>query len=307
MMTKNTAIILVNWNGKELTLSCLASLKKLKGQDNPLIIVVDNNSSDDSVSAIQKQFPDISIIQNERNVGFTGGNNRGIEYALGRGVEFIWLLNNDTVVHPDAFRSLLSAFNDEIVGIAGSKIYFAPGYEFHKNSYTKSERGHVLWYAGGKIDWNNVYGSHRGVDEVDKGQYDMTEETEFITGCSMMVRRKVFEKIGTFDEKYYLYLEDLDFSVRARKAGFRLLYVPASVIWHKNAGSTARPGHSLHEYYFTRNRLLLGKKFASFRTKAALVREAGKFLIRGSAVKRRAVFDALLCRFGDRYTWKGNP
>lgn len=281
------AIILVNWNGKEDTLACLASLRSL------LTIVVDNGSTDDSVSVIRKKFPDVEVIKTGKNLGFAGGNNVGIRRALEAGVEFVWLLNNDTVADNNALAALVRSFDDERVGIAGSKIYFEAGREYHHDRYTRKDRGRVLWYAGGIIDWDNMYASHRGVDEVDRGQYDLAEETPFVTGCSMMIRKEVFDHIGLLDERFFAYLEDLDFCLRAEKAGYKLLYVPQSVIWHKNAGSSG-VGSDTHQYYMTKNRLIVGFRYAPIRTRFALIRESARTLVFGPSIRRKAILDALL-------------
>jgi len=297
----NISIILVNWNGKNDTLACLTSLQNVsrvtpacrQGRCHVSTIVVDNGSTDDSVIVIRKRFPKVEIVENGKNLGFSGGNNVGIRHALEKSADFVWLLNNDTVVDKNALLLLVDAFRDNRVGIAGSKIYFAPGHEFHKERYQKTELGKVLWYAGGLIDWNNMYASHRGVDEVDQGQYDRMEETPFVTGCSMMVRKEVFEKIGLLDEKFFAYLEDVDFCLRAKRTGYKLLYVPRSIVWHKNAGSSG-VGSGLHQYYMTRNRLLIGMRYAPLRTKIALLKECVRF----TSIRRRAYLDALLGRYG---------
>ena len=293
--------VIVNWNGKKDTDVCLASLARADTRNVKFhVLVVDNGSSDDSVQYLQKKYPWVTVLPTGANLGFTGGNNVGIKYALSHGADFIWLLNNDTFVDK-AVLSMVDQFDDPKVGICGSKIYFAPRHEFHADRYTENERGRVFWYAGGLVDWQNMYASHRGVDEVDHGQYDKTIETPFITGCSMMIRRRVFERVGLLDDRYYLYLEDLDFCLRARQAGFTLLYVPTSVLWHINAGSSARPGNPLHEYYITRNRLLLGFRYAPARTRFALFRESVRFAFQGTPVRRKAVTDALLGRYGNRF------
>ena len=300
----HVSIVIVNWNGVKDTCVLLDSIRKLHVGDITLdTIVVDNGSTNDSVSILKKKYPWIHLIEAGENLGFSGGNNVGIRAALDRSAELVWLLNNDTYIHPDALR-LVDAFQDSNVGIAGSKIYFAKGYEYHKDRYTASEQGKVIWYAGGRIDWQNMYASHRGVDEVDHGQYNQTFSTEFVTGCSMMVSRKVFERIGLLDDAYYLYLEDVDFSLRAKRSGFDLVYYPGSVVWHVNAGSTGGPGNRVHEYYQTRNRLLAGMRYAPLRTKVALVRESIRFLIFGSRVKQRAILDAMFARWGKRYETK---
>lgn len=292
-------VIIVNWNGRSDTLACLDSFARVRTFGNTLkIVVVDNGSTDGSYKAIREKFPDVTVLETGKNLGFTGANNTGIAYGRKQKAEYIWLVNNDTVVDPGCL-AILDAFTDPSVGIAGSKIYFAPGHEFHAQRYTKSERGKVIWYAGGKIDWKNMYASHRGVDEVDHGQYNSREETAFVTGCSMMVRSRVFETVGVLDDRYFLYLEDLDYCLRAKHAGFKIMYVPASVLWHVNAGSSARPGNALHEYYFTRNRLLLGFTYAPVRTKLALIREAMGF---SSPVRKKAFRDWVLGRFGNRFS-----
>ena len=297
---KITAII-VNWNGYKDTLVCLDSLKRVNCNTAQLeVIVVDNGSADESVSVLRKSHPWVEVLETGRNLGFTGGNNFGMKYAMKRRTDFIWMLNNDTYVDEHVL-SFADVFADESVGACGSKIYFAPGHEYHLDRYTKSELGHVFWYAGGKVDWDNMYASHRGVDEVDTGQYDTISETPFITGCSFAIRTSLIENIGMLDDAYYLYLEDFDWSLRVNKAGYKTMYVPTSVLWHINAGSSGKPGNPTHEYYFTRNRLLVGFRYASFRTKFALVREAIKYVYSGSPVRRRAVIDAFTGKFGKQY------
>lgn len=299
-MTK-IAIVIVNWNGHADTAACLSSLQKLHTDGITVeTIVVDNGSTDDSVARLSKAFPAVTILRLDENLGFTGGNNTGIRYALKRSADYIWLLNNDTVADPESL-SLAGAFSDPTVGIAGSKIYFAPGREYHRNRYKKNERGRVFWFAGGLVDWANMYASHRGVDEVDAGQYDSSGDTMFVTGCSMMIRRSVLEKIGLLDDKFYLYLEDVDICLRARAAGFRLIYYPRSVVWHVNAGSSGGAGNPLHDYYMTRNRLLIGMRYAAFRTKLALLREAIQFLGSKNTERRQAVRDFFLGRWGKQY------
>ncbi len=294
-------IIIVNWNGKRDTIACLESLKLIRTPVSELsVIVVDNGSSDDSVEVIRRTNPWVTVLPAGKNLGFTGGNNIGIAYALSREADFIWLLNNDTIVEKNVL-SFLPVFDDPSVGACGSKIYFAKGHEYHHDRYTAGERGRVIWYAGGKVDWKNMYATHRGVDEVDHGQYNRPGETQFITGCSFVVRASVVTKVGMLDDRFYLYLEDLDWSLRIQHAGWKTMYAPESVVWHVNAGSSGRPGNPLHEYYFTRNRLLIGAKYAPMRTKLALFKEGIRFVFGKSAIARRAVLDALLNRFGKQY------
>lgn len=295
-------IVIVHWNGIEDTLHCLTSLSTMLIPDKTTVsvVVVDNGSTTDPTDAIHRVYKDAVVIRLLENRGFSGGNTEGMKYAMAHGATHIWLLNNDTVVDRGAL-SLLRAFRAPNVGIAGSKIYFAPGYEFHHDRYTKTERGRVFWYAGGIIDWNNMYASHKGVDEVDHGQYDRVTSTQFVTGCSFMVKREVVEKVGYFDNRLYLYLEDVDYSLRTKQVGWSLVYYPDSVLWHVNAGSSGGAGKLLHDYYITRNRLMIGMRFAPWRTKAALIREAFRFLFGKNATKRKAVIDAAFGRWGKQY------
>lgn len=249
------------------------------------------------------EYQQIIVDNNKKNLGFSGGNNEGIKKALSWGADAVLLLNDDTKIEKLAMKHLATAlFSSPGIGMTVPKIYFYPGYEFHKNRYNDSERGKVIWYAGGVVDWQNVYGKHIGVDEVDHGQYDRAKETEFASGCCVLIKRNVFEHVGFFDERYFLYLEDMDLSVRAKRAGFNILYEPKAIVWHKNAQSSG-VGEGLHDYFFTRNRLLFGALYASFRTKFALLRESIKILLRGSKWKRRGVLDFYFGRFGEG-SWK---
>lgn len=304
-------VVILNWNGKEFILQCLDSVRKLKTNGGELeIVVVDNASTDGSAELVEQRYKDlpagkasIKILRNKENLGFAEGNNVGIKYALEDSADFVLILNPDTIVDKDLIVQLIKVHkSDHQIGVVGPKIYFAPGYEFHKERYKPEERGRVIWYAGGLMDWQNVLASHRGVDEVDVGQYNRIEETDFISGCAMLVRKEVFDKIGLLDAKYFLYWEDNDFCQRAKKAGFKLIYVPEVKMFHLNAGSSAS-GSPLQEYYITRNRLLFGLRYASLRTKLALIKESFKLLITGRKWQKIGVKDFYLGKFG-RGSWQ---
>ena len=299
MNTSPVSVVIVNWNGREDTLQCLASLKPLSHSLRS-VIVVDNGSTESIKEVLEKSYAWVTCISLSENLGFAGGNNVGIKKALEDGAEFVWLLNNDTVVDKHVL-SILDGFRDPNVGACGSKIYFMKGREYHKDRYKEKDLGHVLWYAGGVIDWDNMYAMHRGVDQVDHGQYDSMEETAYITGCSMVIRSEVFKKIGLLDASYFMYLEDVEYCLRMQKHGFKTMYVPSSKLFHKNAGSTGGSGSKFHEYYQTRNRLVLGLQYAPVRTKAALLRESIRFLYKGPEQKRQAVFDAIRGKKGRGY------
>jgi len=155
----------------------------------------------------------------------------------------------------------------------------------------------VIWYAGGIIDWDNILAKHRGIDEVDRGQYEETSETPFATGCCMLIRKEVVEKIGLLDEKYFLYFEDVDYSLRAKKAGFKIVYFPKAHLWHKNAASSGKPGSATHVYYQTRNRLYFGFKYASLSTKKSLFFDSLKMIMKNN-LHKKACLDYYLGRMG---------
>jgi len=290
----NLAIIILNYNGQEFISECLESLRQLKtGTHSVHTLIVDNASTDNSPSLIASQFSEVTLIRNQENLGFAEGNNVGIRWALEKSFNAVMLLNNDTKVHPNLAKELITTDTP----LTSPKIYFYPGFEFHHDRYKAKDRGRVLWYAGGSIDWNNVLGIHRGVDEIDQGQYDQTTELDFATGCCLLIKREVFDTIGLLDPKYFLYFEDLDFCVRARRAQFAIGYVPRAILWHKNAQSS-QSGGQLHQYYFTRNRLLFGFRYAPWRTKQALFRHSLKLLRHGTSAERQGVIDFYLRRFG---------
>ena len=300
---KRVAIIIVNYNGWQDTIDCLKSISHLNLPDIKLhTVVIDNDSSNDSYDQLtefitkEEELVNVELVKLSSNLGFSGGTNVGIKSAIAQDDDYIMLLNNDTTVDLDLVTELVKAANKK-AGIVVPKIYFAKGYEYHKGRYTKAEQGKVIWYAGGQIDWNNMYASHRGVDEVDKGQYDVKEQTEFASGCCMLVSREVFDEVGYLDDDLFLYLEDLDFCLRSIKEGYEIIYKPKAMVWHKNASSSDKPGSKLHQYYLTRNRLIVGMRYAPIRTRVALLKESLKFFQKGG-VLRKAVRDYYLYNWG---------
>ena len=284
--------VVLNFNGAEYISRCLESLSRVKhGAYFFDIYVIDNNSWDDSVKLVQNKFPNANLTINQTNLGFAEGNNVGIRLALENKSDFVWIVNPDVYVAPDSLLNLLAgADNYKNAGIFSPKIYFAPGYEFHRDRYAKKDLGRVIWYAGGNIDWNNLIASHRGVDQVDTGKFDHDIETDFVSGACMLIRSRVFSTTGLLDPKYYLYFEENDLCQRARKFGWRLMYICQSVVWHANAQSTG-VGSSLQDYYITRNRLLFGLRYAPLRTKLSLVKQSLNLYLSGRPWQRRAVLD----------------
>lgn len=298
------SIVILNWNGRKDTLECLQSVKKLQIRDFVLeVILVDNASSDNTIKEIRRKHKHIIVLENEKNLGFAGGNNVGMKYAVENGADFVVVLNNDTTVKESLLVELLDAADrHKGAGILTPMIFFYPGYEFHKERYTQADKGRVIWYAGGQIDWDNVYASNMGVDDTDIGQYTKEHEVDFATGACMFVRREVLEKVGYFDEKYFLYLEDADFSMRAKLAGWKIIFVPDAHVWHKVSQSSSIGGE-LNDYFITRNRLLFGIRWAPLRAKFALLRESIMLLANGHDWQKQGVKDFFLGRF-EKGSWQ---
>jgi GT2 family glycosyltransferase len=283
-----TAVIILHYKNEQDTKDCLDSVFYPAKHH---YIVVANQGKHDFVRLILKKYKGIQVIRTDHNVGFSQGNNLGLKKALTMGCTDFLLLNNDTIAGEGLIDKMVQfAHSDSLNGLISPKIYFYKGCEYYSDKYERKELGKVIWYGGGKLDWNNVYASHRGVDEVDNGQYDETVETDFSTGCCMLVTKKAMEKTGFLDPKYFLYYEDIDYSVRVKKQGLKIIYFPPAFLWHKNASSSDKPGSAIHLYYQTRNRLYFGNKYASFRTKKSLLFESFRQLFMGGACKK-AVFD----------------
>ncbi len=297
----HVSVIIVNYNSHEDTLDCLHSLSVIKTTGFRMNTIVIDNASKDIFKLPEKLNNEtIEVLRSDANKGFTGGNNLGIYYAIEKyNSDYVLLLNNDTTVDENFLKELVrTAEADKRIGMVGSKIYFSKGCEFHKNSYEKSELGKVLWYAGGSIDWNHLAAFHRGVDEVDRGQFDTQTESEFATGCSVLVKREILEKVGTFDKRFFLYLEDVDWSVRVSKAGYKIAFCPTSVVYHKNAGSTGGSGSTIHDYYQTRNRLLFAFKHGSWNEIITALRIAFFTFLNGNQAQKQAVLHFFMMQFG---------
>lgn len=283
MTAPKAYVVLVNWNGHGAdTLACLESLDGLTYPD-ATVLVVDNGSTDDSVERIRAARPDVRLLETSANLGFAGGNNLGIRAAIDEGACYVWLLNNDTVVEPDALTVLVDALEaDPKAGAAGSKI-------------TYWDRPDVLWYAGGEFTPQGPV-HHRGIDEPDTGAYDAPQETEFITGCSLLLDATVLEKVGLMRDEYFLYWEETDLDWRIRAAGYALLYVPTSVVRHKVAASLGRDWGPAQTEYLARNmlhfyRLNRPDRYAAVRDR--LLWEGVKHVLRGRWALARATFSGM--------------
>jgi len=295
------SIIIVHYNSDKDTLLCLESLQKIKAPSFKFsILVVDNGSLKNFKLPRALQAEQVEIIRSEANLGFTGGNNLGMSYAREKyQADYFLLLNNDTIVDENFLNELYKASKEvEKPGLLCPKIYFEKGREFQQNSYEKKDLGKVLWYAGGSIDWLNLSAFHRGVDELDRGQFDHQKVSEFATGCCVLIPRAVLETVGRLDKNYFLYFEDVDLSVRVKQAGFSLNFVPTSVIWHKNAGGSGGAGSPTSVYYQTRNRLFFAFKHGNLKVKKTALRLWFQKLIFGTKFEQKAAFDLVLGKMG---------
>jgi GT2 family glycosyltransferase len=245
-MKPKIAIVILNWNGYADTSECIISLQKIT-YDNYQIVVVDNGSVKEDYLLLKKNFPEIEVIKSESNLGFTGGNNLGIQYAMKMNPDYLLLINNDTIVEPNFIQPLLNVFEeDKNAGIAAPQInYF---YDPQK-----------IWTAGGKI--SRLRGSGFAYsDRIESWIKPDNKSVTFVSGCCMLIKKEVFEKIGLFDENFFLYVEDADLCFRTTHAGYKIIVNHHSKILHKVSYSTKENLSYLPLYYVTRNRLYFAKK-----------------------------------------------
>lgn len=246
--TPKVSLIILNWNQKDITLECLKSVHKIT-YPNYQIIIVDNGSEDNSVSAIKNSFPEIKVIDNKSNLGVAGGRNVGIEYARQNNPDYLLLLDNDTIVNKDFITEMVNvAENDHQVGILTGKIYFYS----HPNK---------IWSAGGSLSLYRCNFSLIGYGEMDVGQYDTVKDVDHVTGSCLMIRNKVIDKIGVLDNNFNPYFgEDTDWCLRTKKEGYKITYVPKAKLWHHVIIKTTV--NNKYWYLKGRNLLLFMRKHA---------------------------------------------
>lgn len=256
-MDKKVYCIVLNWNGKHYLKKCLDSVgrstyKKLT------TIVVDNASTDGSQEFIKKNYQKIILLENKKNLGWTGGNNKGVRYALKQKADFIFILNNDTEIDKNCVEELVKILlGKKEVGIVGPKIYL---------SELNGKKTAKISFAGGKFTPNRYFGVHVGINKFDKGQYDKIKETEFVTGAAILIKSEVFKKIGLFDERFFIYYEEADFCLRAKKNGYNILFCPKAHVYHTFSG-TVELNSPFQNYFTTRNHYLFVEKNAPLTVK----------------------------------------
>lgn len=242
---------MLNWNQLDLTSACLKSLAQ---QDYPnyQVLLVDNGSTDGSARALHDMYPWVRIIEIPQNVGYSAANNVGIEHALEQGTDYVLLLNNDTQVDQRMLSQLVSAAeSDPSVGIVGPTMYYW-------------DPPDMIWGGDNRIDWKRARLIRRGFGNLCPPSTlcrQAPRDTDYVDTCAILAKRKVFQTVGLLDTRYFINFDDLDWNVRARKAGYRILYVPAACMWHK-VSATMGIGSPATTYYMTRNALLFFRTHA---------------------------------------------
>lgn len=299
MPTKKIYTIVVNHDGREYLRDCLGSLSRTKiAGYRHKIIFIDNASMDKSVIYVRKKFPKIRIKIFHRNKGFTGAVNFGMNYALKHHARYVLLINNDTKVRPTFLQKLIS-FVDRKKGIGiVSPLILYPGKE------------QKIWFAGGRIDPKRFSSGHLLLGEQIPLNLKKPYESEYLSGCCLLIKTKLIGEIGFLDDRYFLYYEDMDYCLRARKAGYKCFIVPKAKMIHKQNPSELDEAHK--EYYLTRNHLLILRKLAPFKIKLrehirTLKTIYEKMKIQDDNIIAQyallGIKDYLLRRFGKREHW----
>jgi len=219
MSQPRVACLVLNYNGREITLEAIASLRQMTYPAFD-VIHIDNGSTDGSSAAVAEAFPDVIQVRVEENKGPTHGLNRGLRRGLEGGYDYLLSLNNDIEVDPQMLTELVRlAESDATIGCVGPKTFY----------YWDRER---LWSTGGIIRFKESVTRERGMGEIDRGQYERDEEVDYLNGCAMLMRRSLVEQVGVWDPIFNLAVEDADWCMRIKRAGFRCMYAHRAVLWH---------------------------------------------------------------------------
>lgn len=245
-------IVVLTWNRAEAVISCLISLRALI-YGNLEVLVVDNHSTDDTVERLASIFPGEKIIVNDRNMGYTGGNNVGLRYALSQGADYVLLLNNDCTVHPRLV--------DELVGVAEQD----PGIAVVgcKNLHHDDRR--VVWAAWERVDYGPLLTRIYGRWQWDRPAFSRQRDVESVVGCGYLWRAAALEDVGPLDTEFFGYHEDVDWCYRARQKGWRVVYAGAAELYHRG-GLSSEPKYENHMpvmYFLGRNGVLFARKHGS--------------------------------------------
>lgn len=248
-MDKKVFIILLNYKGVEDTLECVKSLDNIE-YNNYEIVIVDNNSPDNSFDILNEKLgPKHHIISSGKNGGFAYGNNVGINFAMDNGADYVLLINNDTTVEKDFLKELVKSLElDEFYGIATGLIL---------NYYDKSK----VWFAGGEINWDRFYGYHLNENDNVNNISLNERKITFATGCLMLIKREVIDKVGCLPEEYFMYYEDVDYCAKIQEEGYNIIYNPKSVIYHKISAASGEAESPFSIKWNTKNRIRFMQKY----------------------------------------------
>lgn len=240
-------VVIVNRNSKKQLFICVKSIMEASDGKKCLIVVIDNDSTDTSLAMVRKSFPTVTIIEMKENTGYAKANNVGISYLLRKGAEYIFILNPDTIVEKHVIRKMVDYMSKhKRVGIVGPKIY---------------SQEQNIWSAGGMIDKVRYSGGLIGLGENDYDQYDDIKEVDYISGTAMCIKKEIFKKIGFLPEDYFIYYEDVEFCIKAKRAGFKAIYLPDAIIYHDESSYFGKNSPA-HQYYMARNHLYFEEKYA---------------------------------------------
>lgn len=268
-------VIVLNWNGWQDTIACLDSIKHTD-YANLKVIVVDNASTNDSVARIRQAHPDVTIISSEANLGFAGGNNLGIKRAMQEGAEYIWLLNNDTIVEPSSLSAMLQVSQSEDrVGAVGSVLYYMD----EPNKVQAWGGGKVYMWAGVARHIYRPIASHR---------------INYITAASILVKRAALEEVGLLDENFFMYWEDVDFSLRLREKGWKLRVAGQSRVYHKEHASLGRHSSTQNKYNQLSNVIFLRKhaRFPKLSISIGIIVRIARRILHGDWSRIRDILQA---------------
>jgi GT2 family glycosyltransferase len=244
---KTLTVIVLHWNGYADTAALLPTLARCRVPEGwrARVLVVDNGSTDGSGARLAAEFPEIELLSLDSNRMFAGGNNAGLRLALERGDDAIMLLNNDTEADPGLYERLLLALaQNPGAGAVAPLIYYAPP-------------GDAIWFAGAVCIPALGFTAHRGIRSRDHGQYREIETSGYLTGCCLLAPSEVWKRVGLLDESYFIYAEDADWSLRARAAGYALLFVPTARLWHKVSSSSGGASNPWKTYHVLRANMRL--------------------------------------------------
>ena len=241
-------VIVLAYNHLADTLECLASLSRLT-YPNYRLLVVDNGSSDGTAEAVKAQYPHVQVLRLESNLGFQGGANFGLKWSMDAGIDYVLLVSNDTTAQPDVLDELMKYAASDDVGLLAPKIYY----------FSEPDR---IWSVGGDRHPLTLEMTHKGDNQLDRGQWNRVLDRDFLVGCVLLFKRSLLENVGYFDTGFYpAYYEDVDLCMRARRANFRLLSVPGAKMWHKVARSHGGQGSPQERYLMARNSVRYFRKY----------------------------------------------